>query len=94
MLWERCLGIIRNNVTEQQYKTWFTPIQYESYTGGTLMVKVPSLFVYEYLEEHYVGLLRKVLYKVFGDGTKLQYNVVADKTNNATNRRTPSGATT
>ena len=84
MLWERCLGIIRNNVTEQQYKTWFTPIQYESYTGGTLMVKVPSLFVYEYLEEHYVGLLRKVLYKVFGDGTKLKYSVVADKTNNIT----------
>lgn len=84
LLWERCLEIIRNNVTEQQYKTWFTPIQYESYAGGTLTVKVPSLFVYEYLEEHYVGLLRKVLCKVFGEGTKLQYSVVADKTNDIT----------
>jgi chromosomal replication initiator protein dnaA len=84
LLWERCLGIIRNNVTEQQYKTWFTPIQYLSYIGGTLTVQVPSLFVYEYLEEHYVGLLRKVLCKVFGENTKLQYSVVADKTNNIT----------
>ncbi|MCM1108831.1 MAG: chromosomal replication initiator protein DnaA [Clostridium sp.] len=84
LLWERCLELIRNNVTEQQYKTWFTPVQYASYTDGTLTVQVPSMFVYEYLEEHYVGLLRKVLSKVFGEGTKLQYSVVADKTNKIT----------
>lgn len=84
LLWERCLQIIRNNVTEQQFKTWFTPIVCLSFAQQTVTVRVPSQFVYEYLEEHYVGLLRSVLNKVFGQGTKLLYRVEADKTNNIT----------
>ena len=84
VLWERCLQIIKENVTEQQYKTWFTPIICTSYEQETVTVQVPSQFVYEYLEEHYVNLLRRVLNRVFGAGTKLLYRVEADKTNNIT----------
>lgn len=84
VLWERCLQIIKENVTEQQYKTWFTPIICSSYEQETVTVQVPSQFVYEYLEEHYVNLLRRVLNRVFGAGTKLLYRVEADKTNNIT----------
>ena len=84
LLWERCLQIIRDNVTEQQYKTWFVPIQCLSFQDNTLTVQVPSQFVYEYLEEHYVGLLRSVLNRILGAGTKLLYRIEADKTNNIT----------
>lgn len=82
--WEHCLRIIRDNVTDQQYKTWFTPITCSSFQDQTLTLQVPSQFVYEYLEEHYVGLLRSVLNRVYGAGTKLLYRVQADKTNNIT----------
>ncbi len=82
--WEECLRIIRSNVTDQQYKTWFAPITCVSFDNRTLTLCVPSQFVYEYLEEHYVGLLRSVLGRVFGDGTKLLYQVVADMTNHLT----------
>lgn len=84
LLWEQCLRIIRDNVTDQQYKTWFTPIICLSYENGALTLKVPSPFVYEYLEEHYVGLLRSVLNRVYGTGTKLLYRVEVDKSNNQT----------
>lgn len=84
LLWDRCLQIIHDNVTEQQYKTWFVPIQCLSFQDNTLTVQVPSQFVYEYLEEHYVGLLRSVLNRIFGAGTKLLYRIEADKTNNIT----------
>ena len=62
-LWDECLRLIQANVTEQQYKTWFAPIVFESYSERehTLMVQVPSPYVYEYLEQYYVGLLKKVL---------------------------------
>ncbi len=82
--WEECLRIIRSNVTDQQYKTWFAPISCVSFEARTLTLCVPSQFVYEYLEEHYVGLLRGVLVRVFGEGTKLMYQVVADQTNHIT----------
>ena len=53
-LWDECLRLIQANVTEQQYKTWFAPIVFESYSEQehTLMVQVPSPYVYEYLEQY------------------------------------------
>ena len=30
-LWDNCLSLIKDNVTEQQYKTWFAPIVFEKY---------------------------------------------------------------
>jgi len=75
-LWNRCLEIIRDNVPEQAYKTWFLPIIPLKYEDKTLVVQVPSQFFYEFLEDKYVDLLRKTLYKVIGEGTKLMYNVM------------------
>ena len=82
-LWENCLQLIRENVSEQQYNTWFKPIVFEAYSPSskTLLVQIPSPFVYEYLEENYVDLLRKVLTRCFGNGIKLTYNVLTDKDN-------------
>ncbi len=76
-LWQRCLQIIRDNTTEQTYQTWFMPLALESYNPSTkaVVLRVPSQYYYEYLEEHFVGLLSKVLNKVFGSGVKLLYRV-------------------
>ncbi|MEG1685941.1 MAG: chromosomal replication initiator protein DnaA [Bacteroides sp.] len=85
-LWNRCLNIIQDNVPDTTYKTWFvpiTPLKYENKTK-TLTVQVPSQFFYEFLEEKFVELLRASLYKGIGEGTKLMYRVLADKTNNIT----------
>jgi chromosomal replication initiator protein len=82
-LWADCLQIIQANVTEQQFKTWFAPIVFESYseTEHTLLVQVPSPYVYEYLEQYYVGLLSKVLARVFETNVVLRYRIVTDKAN-------------
>ncbi len=86
MLWENSLSMIRENVTEQQFKTWFKPIVFESFKEETktLLVQVPSPFVYEYLEENYIDLLSKVLTRVYGEGVRLTYRVVTDKAHNLT----------
>ena len=83
-LWQQCLELIKGNVTEQQFNTWFRPIVFGAYQPATktLLVNVPSMFVYEYLEENYVDLLKKVLTRVFGNNVRLNYNVLTDKTNN------------
>ncbi len=86
VLWDECLRLIRANVTEQQFKTWFAPIVFESYSEAEhiLLVQVPSPYVYEYLEQYYVRLLNKVLTRVFGTNVILRYRIVTDKTNNKT----------
>lgn len=84
--WDKCLSLIKENVSEQQFNTWFRPIAFESFneSNKTLLVQVPSPFVYEYLEENYVDLLKRVLTRYFGAGVHLSYRIVVDKTNNIT----------
>lgn len=85
-LWNDCLKLIRENVTEQQFETWFKPIAFESFnqTTRTLLVQVPSPFVYEYLEENYVDLLSKVLKRIYGAAVQLSYRIVTDKAHHKT----------
>ncbi|MCH4147746.1 MAG: chromosomal replication initiator protein DnaA [Prevotella sp.] len=82
--WDNALALFRENVSQQQFNTWFKPIVFESFseTKKTLLVQVPSTFVYEYLEENYVDLLSKVLHRTFCEGVRLTYRVVTDKEHN------------
>ena len=95
-LWDECLRLIKSNVTEQQYKTWFAPIIFESYSESehTLLVQVPSPYVYEYLEQYYVGLLSKVLARVFKTNVVLRYRVVTDKAHKITQEIESDGPVT
>ena len=79
--WDSALALIAKNVTPQQYKTWFKSLVFEKFDENkkTLLVQVPSPYVYEYLEENFIDLLSKVLRHTFCDGIQLQYRVVTDK---------------
>ncbi|HIZ91622.1 MAG TPA: chromosomal replication initiator protein DnaA [Candidatus Bacteroides merdavium] len=78
-LWNACLDIIRDNVPEQTYKTWFCPIVPLRFEDNTLVLQVPSQFFYEFLEEKFLDLLRQTIHKIFGEGTKLMYSVMVVK---------------
>lgn len=84
--WDKTLTLIRENVSEQQYNTWFKPIVFESFEASTrtLLVQVPSPFVYEYLEENYIDLLSKVLRRTFCDQIRLKYRIVTDQEHHLT----------
>lgn len=79
--WERCLNIIKDYLTEQQYDSWFAPITVKSYEEGVLDLYVPSAFYAEQLEGRFWNLLLPTLRRVYGDGLKklkYSYNVVKD----------------
>ncbi len=80
--WEQCLEIIKDNISYQKYKSWFEPIDPVKLEDNTLTIQVPSQFWYEWLEEHYYGMLRSTLAKVLGDDGKLEYSVVVEKSDN------------
>ena len=84
--WGKALELIKQNVTPQQFETWFKPLVLENFDENTktILVQVPSAFVYEYLEENFLGLLRTVLCRTFCDGAQLAYRVVTDKENKLT----------
>ena len=90
-LWADCLKMIEANVSQQQFATWFEPIQFVSFITeeNELTLSVPSAFFHEYLEEHYVNLIRSALYRYFGRGVRLSYIVTTDATNGLVQRITP-----
>jgi len=85
-LWDYCLHLIKQNVTEQIFKTWFEPIVFESYNEEqkTLLVQVPSPYIYEYLEQYYVRLMAWALQQSFKANVRLTYRLVTDKEHSKT----------
>ena len=81
-VWENCKKIIKDNINEQSYSTWFEPIIAKKLQDNILTIQVPSQFFYEWLEEHYINLLKKVIKSELGNSGRLEYSIVMDNTNN------------
>lgn len=79
-VWNRCLLFIQDNVNEQVFKTWFEPIVAIELSENALYIQVPSKFFYEWLEEHYVKILKSALIKELGPSAKLVYRIKMENT--------------
>ena len=77
-VWNNCLSIIRDNVTAQNFKTWFKPIKAVKLDDKILTVQVPSQFFYEWLENNYITLIKKTLKRELGKDAKLEYNILLE----------------
>ncbi|MDR1225594.1 MAG: chromosomal replication initiator protein DnaA [Prevotellaceae bacterium] len=75
-VWSSCLNVIKDNVAEESYKALFEKILPLKLEDDKLVLQVPSHFIYEYLEEHYIDLLRKTIRKELGSNAKLEYSVM------------------
>ena len=80
-VWKDCLELIRESVDEQNFNTWFKPIVPLRTEGDILTIQVPSQFFYEWLEEHYVPVLKKAIHSTLGANSRLEYSVVVDSGN-------------
>lgn len=84
-IWENCLAIIRDNVNLQAYKTWFEPIKAQRLEKNVLTIQVPSQFFYEWLEEHYIGLLKKIIKRELGEEGRLEYSIIMENQQRSAN---------
>jgi len=81
-VWESCLEIIKDNVSSQSFKTWFEPIKPIKLSANVLTIQVPSQFFYEWLEEHYITLLKKTIKKELGTTGRLEYSIIMENNYN------------
>ena len=72
-IWENCLEVIKPLITTLSYKTWFQPIVPVDVKDNELVLKVPSQFFYDWIEEHYGSMITKVISTVFGENAKVRY---------------------
>lgn len=82
-VWADCLEVIKDTLgpeNRKAYETWFTPIVPLKLEGKTLIVQVPTHYFYEWIEEHYIDLLRRVIRMHLGPGAMLKYSIMMDQT--------------
>lgn len=75
-VWDNCLRTIKSSIAAQSYKTWFEPIKPVHLENAVLTIQVPNKFFYEWLEEHYVSLLKATIQKELGEHAKLEYQIL------------------
>lgn len=79
IIWGECLEIIKTRVGEKGFNTWFKPIIPIGLNNNALTIQVPSQFFYEWLEEHYVAVLKEAIVTILGVTGRLEYSIVVDK---------------
>ncbi len=79
-VWDNCLSYIKDNISSQNFKIWFKPIKPLKLKDNVLSIQVPSKFFYEWIEEHYIKLLRSAITKELGKEAKLVYSIVMENT--------------
>lgn len=81
-VWNECMKIISDSLgkdSEKTYRTWFEPIVPVQLEDGVLTIQVPSHFFYEWLEQHYIDLLRHAINRTLGPQGRLRYSIVMDQ---------------
>lgn len=82
--WKECLQIIKQNVSNITYNTWFLPIKPYELDGSILKILVPNNFFIEWIEEHYNTLINKTIHQVLGEEGKLVYIINEDSEDDPT----------
>lgn len=71
--WAHCLELIRSNIGEDRFKTWFSVAQLVSYENGNLVIKLPSPFYVDKYEDTFYDVFRWALRNTFGSPINLEY---------------------
>lgn len=92
-IWARCLLAIEKRVPSQTFETWFRPTQCSHFGDDSIVINVPSSFFAEWLEEHYINLIRSAVAEIEGRSPTVSFFVVEEKTlPRRTSPETPSGS--
>ena len=76
ILWAECQQILKDNLSQSAYQTWFASIEPIQWENNMLVLQARSQFIVDYIEDNYLALLSRVLRKVFGAQVQLEYRIL------------------
>ena len=80
--WQECLSLIKDNIGESRFNTWFTCAKPVAFTGEKLTLQLPSMFYYQKYEDDFYGILTSALRRIFGHNINLEYEIRVVKNDN------------
>jgi chromosomal replication initiator protein len=76
ILWAQCQQILKDNLTQSAYQTWFASIEPIQWENNMLVLQARSQFIVDYIEDNYLDLLSRVLRRIFGAQVQLEYRIL------------------
>ena len=73
--WSDCLSLIKQQITNQAYETWFSDVEILEVTEEEIKLQVPNQYHFEWLEQKYRHLLNDVITKVGINPRVVNYSV-------------------
>lgn len=80
-IWQECMKIIHRRVNNLSYKTWFEPVVPLTMNDENLVLKLPSRFFHDWLEEHYSTVVSESIRTVLGEHARVEYTISDDEAN-------------
>ena len=65
-IWEISLKEIENTLTRQSFENWFKPTKLHSFQGNTVVIGVPTVFLGNWLKNHFIDVIKSSVKKVTG----------------------------
>ncbi|HUI31486.1 MAG TPA: chromosomal replication initiator protein DnaA [Candidatus Acidoferrales bacterium] len=78
--WEECMKLIHGQVNNLSYKTWFEPVIPVALKEKNLILRVPSQFFHDWLEEHYARVVSESVRTVIGETARVEYTISDEDT--------------
>ena len=75
--WERSLSILRAEIGEATFKSWFKNIQFGQYSDNILILNVPTRFMRDWIESHYLERILAILSKEVSDIKSIKIEVAS-----------------
>ena len=73
--WSECLSLIKQQITNQAYETWFSDVEILELNEEEIKLQVPNQYHFEWLEQKYRHLLNDVITKVGTNPRVVNYSV-------------------
>ena len=77
--WQDFLGLIKAELTNQAYQTWFESLVVIDRNAEQITLQVPNRFHYEWVESKYGRLVKESVLKCFGENIAINYSVLVQQ---------------
>jgi chromosomal replication initiator protein len=74
--WTECLSLIKQQITNQAFETWFSDVEVLDINKEEIKLQVPNQYHYEWLEQKYRHLINDVLTEVGKNPRVVNYSVI------------------
>ena len=88
-LWKKNLEIIRENISQQNFETWISPIKIVALEGTDIHLSVPNKFFRDWVIENYHDIIIKTMSHVMGMHVTLTFLVGTDVVKERRSSETP-----